>query len=118
MEVKRGSFGFFLGCTDYPKCKGISKIWEKTGFKCPNCKTQIGKNRLETTVPSNLVTQQPSNPIGDIVLKKSRGRGRPFYACTRYPDCTIVMNKKPESEAELQELYEKWKANPPKLRKK
>ncbi len=85
MKVRRGRFGFFLGCVDYPKCKGLSKIWEKTGFKCPNCS------------------------IGDIVLKKSRGRGKPFYACTRYPDCTFVMNKKPESDAELQEALATWK---------
>ncbi len=93
MEVKRGRFGYFLGCADYPKCKGISKIWEKTGFKCPLC--------LENPVRR----EKP----GDIVLKKSRGRGKPFYACTRYPDCTFVMNKKPESEAELEEALEIWK---------
>ncbi|MDO8536800.1 MAG: type I DNA topoisomerase, partial [bacterium] len=85
MKVRRGRFGFFLGCVDYPKCKGISKIWNKSGFKCPNCKT------------------------GDVVEKKSRGRGRPFWACTRYPDCTFIMNKKPESEAELQEALSIWK---------
>ena len=66
MEIKRGRFGFFLGCVDYPKCKGISKIWNKTGFKCPNC----GK--------------------GDIVEKKSRGRGKIFYACTNYPDDIVT----------------------------
>jgi DNA topoisomerase I len=102
MDVKRGRFGFFLGCQDYPKCKGISKIWNKTGFKCPNC----------------LASDDRKDNPGDIVEKKSRGRGKPFFACTRYPDCTIVMNKKPESEAELQELYENWKANPPKPKKK
>ncbi len=92
MQVKRGRFGFFLGCSDYPQCKGISKIWDKTGFKCLNCH------------------------LGDIVLKKSRGRGQSFYACTRYPDCTFVMSKKPESEQELQAALEHWRANPPKAR--
>ena len=93
MEVKRGRFGYFLGCADYPKCKGISKIWNKLGFKCPNC------------------------TVGDIVEKKARGRGKPFYACTKYPDCTLIMNKKPESQEELISLWENWKANPPKPRK-
>ena len=92
MKVKRGRFGFFLSCADYPTCKGISKIWDKTGFKCPNCK------------------------IGDVVLKKSRGRGRPFYACNRWPDCTFLMGKKPESEEQLQEAYKEWLANPPKVK--
>ncbi|HVZ11015.1 MAG TPA: type I DNA topoisomerase [Candidatus Paceibacterota bacterium] len=92
MAVKRGRFGYFLGCVDYPTCKGIRKILNKTGFKCPNCQT------------------------GDIVEKKSRGRGKPFYACSRWPDCNFIMSAKPESEAQLQEALEKWKANPPKPR--
>ncbi|MDP2598292.1 MAG: type I DNA topoisomerase [Candidatus Liptonbacteria bacterium] len=92
MKVRRGRFGFFLGCVDYPKCKGLSKIWNKTGFKCPSC----------------LESPERKDKPGDIVEKKSRGRGKPFYACTRYPDCTFVMNKKPESEAELQEALAAW----------
>ena len=94
MKVTRGRFGYFLGCVDYPTCKGISKIFNKTGFKCPNCLT------------------------GDVVEKKSRGRGKLFYACSRWPDCTFLMGKKPESEAELQEALAAWKAKPPKPAKK
>lgn len=85
MAVKRGRFGFFLGCTNYPKCRGIAKIWNKTGFKCPAC--------LQ----------------GDVVEKKSRGRGKPFFACTRYPDCVFVINKKPEKIEDVQEGLEIWK---------
>ena len=92
MVVKRGRFGYFLGCSDYPKCKGIAKILNKTGFKCPNCKT------------------------GDIVEKKSRGRGKVFYACSRWPDCTFIMNKKPENETEIQEALKHWQENPPKVK--
>lgn len=102
MKVTRGRFGFFLGCTDYPKCKGISKIWNKTGFQCPNC----------------LESPERRDRPGDIVEKKSRGRGKPFFACTRYPDCTFVMNKKPESEEELQAAFKNWKENPPKPKKR
>ncbi|MCL4405291.1 MAG: type I DNA topoisomerase [Patescibacteria group bacterium] len=101
MEIKRGRFGYFLGCTDYPKCKGVKKIWNKTGFKCPNCMTS---------------PERKDNP-GDIVEKRGRGRGKPFYACTRFPECNFVMNKKPETQAELDEAYVNWKANPPKTKK-
>lgn len=94
MEVKRGRFGYFLGCVDYPKCKGIKKILNKTGFKCPNC------------------------IIGDIVERKSRGRGKVFYACSRFPECNFLMGKKPESEEELKLALEEWKKNPPKPKKK
>ena len=98
MEVKRGRFGFFLGCVDYPKCKGISKIWNKTGFKCPMC----------------LESEDRKDKPGDVVEKKSRGRGKPFYACTRWPDCTLILNVKPESESQLQELYLESKTKPAK----
>jgi DNA topoisomerase-1 len=101
MEVKRGRFGFFLGCVDYPKCKGISKIWNKTGFKCPSC----------------LASDARKDKPGDIVEKKSRGRGKAFFACTRFPDCTFVMNAKPENQQQLDEAYKNWLANPPKPKK-
>ena len=92
MAVKRGRFGYFLGCTSYPNCKGILKILNKTGFKCPNCQT------------------------GDIVEKKSRGRGKIFYACSRYPECTFLMGKKPDNEEQLQEALKHWQENPPKTK--
>ncbi len=97
MNVRRGRFGFFLGCSDYPTCKGISKIYNKTGFKCPLC----------------LDTVERADKPGDLVEKKGRGRGKPFYACTRWPDCTLILNKKPETQAEVDELYQAWKDNPP-----
>ena len=93
LEVKRGRFGYFLGCVDYPKCKGIMKIHNKTGFKCPNCGT------------------------GDVVEKKSRGRGKVFYACSRFPDCSFLMGKKPESQLELNEALAQWRLKPPKKKK-
>jgi DNA topoisomerase-1 len=101
MSVRRGRFGFFLGCVDYPKCKGISKIWNKTGYKCPAC------------LADDVRREKP----GDIVEKKSRGRGKAFFACTRFPDCTFVMNAKPESQQQLDEAYKNWLANPPKPKK-
>ncbi len=124
MEVKRGRFGYFLGCVDYPKCKGISKIWNKTGFKCPSC---LANASLSSAIPENssasenlsgihseqnhgsrLGGRDDKARIGDIVEKKSRGRGKPFFACTRWPDCEFITNVKPESETHLQELYTKW----------
>ena len=96
MKVRRGRFGYFLGCVDYPTCKGIKKIWNKTGFVCPLC--------LDTP-------ERKDNP-GDIVEKRGRGRGKPFWACTRWPDCNFIINKKPETEEELAQLYDQWKNKP------
>ena len=102
MKVRRGRFGYFLGCTDYPNCKGVAKIWNKTGFKCPNC----------------LESADRRDRPGDVVEKKSRGRGKPFYACTRFPDCTFLMNKRPETQEELDAAFKNWKENPPKPKEK
>ncbi|MCB9734404.1 MAG: type I DNA topoisomerase [Deltaproteobacteria bacterium] len=57
---KKGKFGRFIGCTNYPECKHTRPI--AMGVKCPKC----GE--------------------GDIVEKQSR-RGKTFYSCSRYPDC-------------------------------
>jgi len=91
MKVKRSRFGYFLGCVDYPKCRGISKIFNKSGFKCPKC----------------LASLERQDKPGDIVEKKSRGRGKVFWACSRYPDCDFIISKRPESEAELTAQLEK-----------
>ncbi|MCX6797500.1 MAG: type I DNA topoisomerase [Candidatus Doudnabacteria bacterium] len=106
MGVKRGRFGFFLGCQNYPKCKGISKIWNKTGFKCVACEARRSLGEVG-----------PDYVVGDVVERKSRGRGKPFYGCTRFPDCTFVMNIKPENQQQLDEAFQKWKENPPKPKK-
>lgn len=98
MAVKRGRFGFFLGCADYPKCKGIKKIFNKTGFLCPVCQA----------------SDERKNEPGAIVEKRARGRRNVFYGCSRYPDCAFIMNKKPESEQEVQKAYEAWKNKPAK----
>lgn len=112
MEVKRGRFGFFLGCSDYPNCKGVSKIWNKTGFKCPACETRSRQLPATNNQPAG------NSLIGDIVEKKGRGRRPPFYACTRYPECTFLMNKKPESEEQLRAAFEEWKNKPPTKKRK
>jgi DNA topoisomerase I len=73
MAKKHGRFGPFLGCTNYPECKNIVSIENKTGVKCPECNK------------------------GDIVEKRSK-RGRNFYACNKYPDCKFALWGKPTGE--------------------
>ncbi|MFA5954331.1 MAG: type I DNA topoisomerase [Patescibacteria group bacterium] len=73
MQLKRGRFGPFLGCTGYPECKGIKSIAKSLNIKCPEC----GK--------------------GDIIEKRSR-RGKTFYSCNRYPDCTFALWSRPTGE--------------------
>ncbi|MCH8107037.1 MAG: topoisomerase DNA-binding C4 zinc finger domain-containing protein, partial [Chloroflexi bacterium] len=61
----------FIACTGFPDCKNTKRILNKTGVSCP--KPDCG---------------------GDIVERRARGR-RPFYGCSRYPDCDLLLNRKP-----------------------
>jgi DNA topoisomerase I len=76
MVVKQGKFGDFLACSGYPDCKNTRSVngshpARETGVKCP----------------------QPDCD-GKIVERKSR-RGKIFYGCSRYPDCTFATWDKP-----------------------
>jgi len=73
MTVKRGRFGAFLGCSNYPNCKNIKKIQKSLGIPCPQCSS------------------------GEIVEKKSR-RGKFFYGCSSYPKCDFALWSKPNGE--------------------
>lgn len=72
MAIKEGRFGRFLACTGYPECKNTKPIIKKIGVNCPTC----GK---------------------DIVEKRSR-RGRVFYGCIGYPECTVSFWDEPTNE--------------------
>lgn len=59
--MRKGKFGKFLACSNYPKCKTALPFLEKIGVPCPKCKD------------------------GDVVLKKAKGRE--FFGCSKYPEC-------------------------------
>ena len=64
---KLGRFGFFLACPGFPECRNTKSI---PLAKCPKCD-------------------------GDIVSRKTKGRGKEFYGCTKYPDCDFICHFKP-----------------------
>jgi len=64
MVIKIGRFGKFLACSGFPDCTNTKKIVEATKGTCPMC----GKR---------------------IVVKKSK-KGRYFYGCEGYPECTFM----------------------------
>ena len=70
MVIKTGRFGRFLACTGFPECRTTRPIVNKTGVACPKCG-------------------------GDIVERRSRGRGRSFFGCSKYPECDFISNRKP-----------------------
>lgn len=69
MIKKLGRFGFFLACSGFPECHNTKSI---PLAKCP-CK-DCG---------------------GEIVERKTKGRGKAFYGCTNYPTCTFISHFKP-----------------------
>ncbi len=72
LAVKQGRFGEFTACSNYPKCKYIKM--KETGVGCPEC----GK--------------------GAIVERRSK-RGKTFFGCDRYPDCSFVLWNRPVAKA-------------------
>jgi DNA topoisomerase-1 len=66
--LRRGRFGKFYGCENYPTCKYTESI--TTGIKCPECSG------------------------GELVERKSK-RKRTFYGCSNYPKCNFILWDKP-----------------------
>jgi DNA topoisomerase-1 len=71
---RRGRFGPFIACSDYPNCKYIKKKEAREiGLLCPDC----GQ--------------------GQVVERKGRW-GKFFYGCKRYPECRFTAYHRPIPE--------------------
>jgi DNA topoisomerase-1 len=71
---RRGRFGPFVACSDYPTCRYIKKKEPKLiGLACPDCHE------------------------GQVVERKGRW-GRSFFGCSRYPDCRFTAYHRPIAE--------------------
>jgi DNA topoisomerase-1 len=72
MAIRTGRYGEFLSCTGYPACKNAKPV--PLGVKCPKCG-------------------------GDIVEVRSKKKGaKPFYGCSKYPQCDFKVWAKPVDE--------------------
>ncbi|HMH43437.1 MAG TPA: type I DNA topoisomerase [Pyrinomonadaceae bacterium] len=121
MQLKRGRFGPFYGCSGYPECKNIRKI-SKSGRitappvpideKCPVDNAQLVRRQGRfgefiscSNYPKCKYIKQETVGVkctrpgcgGEIVVKKSR-RGKVFYGCANYPKCDTVFWDKPVEE--------------------
>jgi DNA topoisomerase-1 len=72
LVIKLGRFGRFIACSGFPECRYSRSILEKIGVPCPQCGAEI-------------------------VERKTR-RGRTFYGCERYPDCTFALWNRPVAQ--------------------
>ncbi len=118
MVLKKGRFGTFFACSGYPDCNTTKQIGgtqkkadQPLDEKCPMCGNQlVMKNGRfgEFTACSNYPTCKyvkqktigvmcPECSEGEITERRSK-KGKTFYGCNRYPDCTFVAWGKPVSE--------------------
>jgi DNA topoisomerase I len=76
LQIKRGKYGKFIGCSAYPKCRYIEPLErpQDTGVICPKCTR------------------------GTLMKKKSR-RGKIFYSCSTYPVCDYALWNEPLAES-------------------
>lgn len=72
MVYKQGRFGKFLACPGFPNCRNTKAIIETTGINCPKCS-------------------------GELIVRKTK-KGRKFYGCNKYPECSFVSWDEPIAE--------------------
>ncbi len=74
MVFRKGKYGKFEACSNYPECKYIKKT-EKVKIEIMNCPKCDGK-----------------------ILEKKTKRGKIFYGCSNYPKCDFASWDKPLEE--------------------
>ena len=120
--IKWGKNGQFLSCSDYPTCsstydfkkdaEGAVHILPKDWFHdpCPECgkRLEVKTGRYgrfvrcedypgcDTTLPYTLPVVCPECGQGKFAEKRSR-YGKPFYGCSRYPECENALWSKPSA---------------------
>jgi len=114
LVIRKGRYGEFIACSNYPKCKYTRPIEEevkKTDIKCDKCGADMvikrGK-RGEFLACSNYPKCKNTKPLnppekledvkcpecgGDIIKRNSR-RGE-FYGCSNYPKCKFISKYRP-----------------------
>ncbi len=73
MMKRRGRYGDFIACSNYPKCKNTRQILKPIGVPCPKCG-------------------------GQVVAKNGRNRSF-FYSCEKYPACDFLSWDQPTDRA-------------------
>ena len=72
MVYKQGKFGRFLACPGFPECRNTKAIVKEIGVKCPDC--------------------------GAEIIEKKTKRGKLFFGCTSFPDCSFTSWDRPTNE--------------------
>ncbi len=108
LRVKWNRYGRFLGCSGYPDCRHTASLDDKEkaepkpiGEKCPDCGGELVERqgrfgafiscsnypKCRHTRPRTIPGLKcPQCKQGEIGEKRTR-KGKPFWGCTRYPEC-------------------------------
>ena len=74
LVIRKGKYGEFTACSNYPTCKYIKKEKKEINeiCKCPNC--------------------------GGTIIERTSKRGKVFYGCNNYPKCNLAFWDLPTGE--------------------
>ncbi len=117
MVIKKGRYGKFLACLNYPDCRNTKPLKEKeaaeeTDEVCEICGAKMLKRKGrygEFLACSNYPECKNTKPIvktidancpqcgGKIAIKFSKA-GRRFFGCTNYPECKFMSWLEPTNE--------------------
>ncbi len=128
--IKRGKFGRFVACSNYPDCKTTYNIpntgfIEASGKLCDACKVPTimirfkGRRKQETcmnpTCPSKKDEQEaeaeekPCPKCKDGIMKLRTSMYGKFYGCSNYPKCKTTEKVAPTPKKEEEKKEEKKK---------
>ena len=72
LVIRKGRYGKFIACSNYPECKYVKKEEKVVIMKCPKCD-------------------------GNIIEKNTK-KGKIFYGCDNFPKCKFALWDKPVNE--------------------
>ena len=117
MIIKSGKYGNYYACSNYPNCKNIKPVNEKTVIPtdriCEKCggimverEGKFGKFLACSNYPKckNTISLAPDNlegvcpECGKPTKKMMARSGKVFYGCSGYPDCKFMSWDVPTGE--------------------
>jgi ssDNA-binding Zn-finger/Zn-ribbon topoisomerase 1 len=86
MALKQGRRGGFLGCMNYPKCRGTAQLSDELKEKLGDAATAVAAPAAPRLDLKSIVVDEPCEQCGGAMVVR-RGRRGPFLGCGNYPKC-------------------------------
>ena len=90
MVIKKGRFGEFAACPNFPKCRNTKPL-NASQSKNVETESETSEKAKEIEIVPDMKCEKCG---GDIVLRQ--GRYGSFYACVNYPKCKYTKQKNKE----------------------